>query len=331
MVIEVATPMRNVLVALQELATIVWFAVPVLMLAACGAGIWISGRALAPVERITAGARAITARDLSARLPLPAAEDELHRLTGTLNGMLERLERSFNRIRQFTADASHELRAPLTLIHTAAEFSLRRERGLDELQLAMRKVLAESKRTIKLVDDLLLLARTDLEPAFPETGVVVDLGAILTEAAETASTLASARSIQVSIELPPAPVEVKGDDLALRRVLLILADNAVKYTPEGGRIWLSVRARPEQAEVEVRDTGIGISAEDLPRVFDRFWRADKVRTRELGGTGLGLAIARSVVEQHHGTIAAMSRPGAGSTFLVRLPLVPGLAAAAPRS
>jgi heavy metal sensor kinase len=324
MVIEVAEPVRNVLLALGELTTLTWFAVPFLMLAACGAGFWMSGRALAPIGRIAERARAITAQDLSARLPLPAAEDELHRLTTTLNDMLGRLELSFARIRQFTADGSHELRAPLTLIHTAAELSLRRERSRDDLVAAMTKVLAETKRTMKLVDDLLLLARTDCEPASAHRSVIVDLCGLLKETAETAATLAAPKSIEVSLQSVPGPLEVTGNDLALRRVLLILTDNAVKYTPGGGKISLGLRANGHagngHAEIEVNDTGIGISAEDLPKVFDRFWRADKARTRELGGTGLGLAIAQSVIAQHGGTITAVSRPGVGSTFTVRLPL-----------
>jgi signal transduction histidine kinase len=232
--------------------------------------------------------------------------------------MLDRIESSFSRIRQFTADASHELRAPLTLIQTAAEFSLRRNRSREELVDAMQKILRGSQRTTQLVNNLLFLARTD-GSASPFEPAIVNLTALVADLQDEAFTLAAVRQIAASFTLPGAGVEVAGDEASLSRLLLILIDNAVKYTMPGGKVSIELRSQAEAAVVIVRDTGIGIDKDDLPLIFDRFWRADKVRSREMGGTGLGLSIAKWIVEQHGGTLEVESEPGAGSTFFVTLP------------
>ena len=244
----------------------------------------MSRRALAPVDRITRDARLISISNLSRRLEVPRARDELQRLTQTLNEMLDRLDKSVRRMVQFTADASHELRAPLTLIHTAAEFSLRRERKPEELLDAMRKVVRESERTASLVDNLLVLAHsgTDEFRAGP-----VDLAGVAHNVYEQVVTLAKPKQIQVSIDVADESAIVQGDDQALSRLFLILLDNAVKYTPDGGQICFQVHSRDSHVEAIVRDTGIGIAADDLPHIYDRFWRADKVRSRNLGGAGWG--------------------------------------------
>ena len=214
-------------------AILLLLAVPALLLAALG-GFWLSGRALAPVDRITTEARRISISNLETRLEPPAAKDELHRLVLTLNEMLERIDSAVKRMVQFTADASHELRAPLTLIHTAAEFSLRRERTREDLLDAMRKIVRESDRTSRLVDDLLLLARADsgndgsaLTP--------LDLCASARNAVEQAMILAEPKDIRVAADIPSEPIPVDGDERALSRLWLILLDNAIKYTNPGGQ------------------------------------------------------------------------------------------------
>lgn len=316
--VEVAEPLRSYNQALHRFQELLWRWFPVLLALATFGGYWISNRALLPVDRITRDTRAISASNLSARLALPRAKDELYRLSETLNQMLDRIESAFGRVRQFTADASHELRAPLTLIHTAAEFSLRRNRSREELVEAMQKILRESQRTTKLVDNLLLLARGDASSSVFEPGVV-NLTALLADLRDEALMLAGGRQISISFVLPNAALEVSGDEASLSRLFLILVDNAIKYTMPGGAVFVELSSLAGAAEIAVRDTGIGIARDDLPLIFDRFWRADKVRSREMGGTGLGLSIAKWIVEQHGGTLEVESELGAGSTFRVRLP------------
>ena len=319
--IQVAEPMHEFEESLERFVGLMLVLAPIFLLLATLGGFWMSSRALAPVDRITSDARAIGIANLSARLRMPSAKDELQRLTETLNQMLDRLETAVTRIVQFTADASHELRAPLTLIHTAAEFSLRRERTREELVDAMRKIVRESARTSRLVDDLLLLARADSGTADLRL-TLTDLAATGREATDQAAILAEPKNIQVSTEIPVEPVLMNGDEQALARLCLILLDNAVKYTNEGGRVTFAVRSSDSHAEVLVSDTGIGIAAPDLPHIYDRFWRADKVRSRASGGAGLGLSIARWIVERHGGEIQIASEPGLGSQVLVRFPQAP---------
>ena len=291
---------------------------PFFLLLASAGGFWMSSRALAPVDRITQDARAISVTNLSARLEIPPAKDELHRLTQTLNEMLDRVEAEVKRIVQFTADASHELRAPLTLIHTAAEFSLRRERTREDLVDAMRKIVRESERTARLVDDLLLLARADSNTHELRLAPT-DISSTGRDAAELAATLARAKNIQVSADIPRDPLIVAGNEQLLEQLWLILLDNAVKYTPQGGQIRFAMHAVDSHLETTVADTGIGIAPSDLPHVYDRFWRADKVRSA-MRGAGLGLSIARWIVESHHGEIEIASEAGRGSQVTVRFPL-----------
>ena len=318
--IHVAEPMHEFEESMERFQGMLLVASPLFLILASLGGFWMSRRALAPVDRITRDARLISISNLSRRLEVPRAKDELQRLTQTLNEMLDRIDKSVRRMVQFTADASHELRAPLTLIHTAAEFSLRRERKPEELLEAMRKVVRESERTASLVDNLLVLARAD-SGTDELRAAPVDLAGVAHNVYKQVVTLAKPKQIQVSIDVADESVIVQGDDQALSRLMLILLDNAVKYTADGGQICFQVHLADSQAEVTVRDTGIGIAAADLPHIYDRFWRADKVRSRNLGGAGLGLSIAHWIVEQHGGEIGARSEMGKGSEFTVRLPSI----------
>ena len=323
--VQVAEPLHEFDESTERFTKVLLVLGPLFLAVASFGGFWISSRALSPVDKISRDARRISLSSLSSRrLEVPAAEDELKRLTRTLNEMLDRIDTAVTRIVQFTADASHELRAPLTLIHTAAEFSLRRDRTREDLLEAMRKIERESQRTSRLVDDLLLLARADSGDDQLEL-VPTDLLRSVANAADQALTLAEAKNIQVSTDIPVTPVIVNADDEALARLWLILLDNAVKYTDAGGRIQIGVRIAGATAEVAVSDTGVGIAAEDLPHVFDRFWRADKVRSRAMGGAGLGLAIAKWIAERHGADIAIRSEPGSGSAVVVRLPVIPDFA------
>ena len=318
-----AEPQRKFAGVLGAFTGVVLLSMPLILAAATACGVWLGRRALAPVARIADDARAITESSLSSRLAVPTSGDELQQLSETLNDMLDRIEQSFTRTRQFTADASHELRAPMTLIYTAAQHALRRERSHGELVESLQKILRESQRTARLIDDLLSLARGD---AGSEGAALqpVDAGPVLRDVAEQAGVMGAARGIAIDLEIDDRPLTVDADEAQLRRLLLILADNAVKYTPEGGRVTLIGRVEAGEVRLSVADTGPGIAADDLPRVFERFWRADRVRSRDGGGTGLGLAIARQIAERHHARLDASSEPGRGATFTLALPLAAAL-------
>jgi signal transduction histidine kinase len=280
-------------------------------------GYWLSGRALGPVDQIIDEARAIDPANLSARLSVPASGDELQRLSETLNEMLGRVEQSLLQVRQFTADASHELRAPMTLIYTAAQFALRRGRGPDELKASLQKILREAKRCTELINQLLWLARADAGGSQTEL-VPTDLAVLVGDIVSEVMVLAADKELNVCSSLPETPIRALLDEASFRRMLLILLDNAIKYTPRAGTITVRVWEVVGEAVIAVADTGPGISVDDLPFIFDRFWRADKVRSRDAGGTGLGLAIAREIAERHKAKLMVESSVGYGTTFTVRL-------------
>jgi heavy metal sensor kinase len=317
--VDVAVALGELQEALDQFRWAVLVLVPCGILAAALGGYWISRRALAPVDRIASTARAITARDLGRRLDVPATGDELQRLTETLNAMLDRLEAAFRETTRFTADASHELRSPISVIRTSAEIALRRDRSVEEYREALAGILHESERTSVLVQDLLTLTRADAGVDALQRKPL-DLRVLLEDMRDSLSTLCAQASLDLHIELPDQPVPTSGDSAALGRLVRILMDNAVKYTPAPGRVSLSLKTTPDGAVVEVADTGIGIGADDLPKVFNRFYRADKARTHDSGGAGLGLSIARWIAEQHGASIAIESESGHGCRVRVQLPL-----------
>ena len=320
LILCVADPQRKYDGALTTFTMVLALSMPFILAAATVCGVWLGRRALAPVARITEDARTISETNLSARLLVPQSDDELQQLSETLNEMLARIEQSFTRTRQFTADASHELRAPLTLIHTAAQFSLRRERSREELVDCLRKILRESQRTTALIDDLLLLARgdADREVAALEP---IDAAPLVRDVAEQAIAMGAARNIQVALRLDVDHLPVRANEAQLRRLLIILVDNALKYTAPGGGVAVIGGVSRTEVEIAVGDTGAGIAREDLPHVFERFWRADKVRSRQAGGTGLGLAIAKQIADQHGATLDVESELGHGSVFTILLPRI----------
>lgn len=316
--IQVAAPMKEFYEALYRFRVILWLALlPLLLVAAIG-GYLISMRALRPVDRITEAAESISISSLADRLEVPGTSDELQRLSETLNRMLARLNSSVQRISQFTADASHELRAPVSLIRTTAELAVRSGRTNEEYHEDMVQILAESERTSRLIDSLLLLARADAGEDRLQRELT-DVRVSLQGALEQGQKLADEHGIGLSTFLPPRPIVVLGDSDALRRLFLILVDNAIKYSLPGGCVQVQLVVEGGNASCSVSDSGIGIPTEDLDHIFDRFWRADKVRSRGMGGAGLGLSIARWIALQHEGMIVVTSQPGKGSTFTVKLP------------
>jgi heavy metal sensor kinase len=316
--VQLAAPLAQVSDVLLRLLWLLVLSIPVVLILASLGGYWMSRRALAPVDAITSTARSISEHSLSRRLASLKTADELQRLAETFNQMMDRLETAFKRITQFTADASHELRTPTALIRTTVELSLRRDRSNDEYREALGQILEEAVRMGILIDNLMTLARMD-SGAEALGFASVDIAAILGEASLAGQPLALSKQIQLDREIPHIPIVVNGDAHALRRLFLILIDNAVKYTATGGRVFIALNTNGKDAIAKVRDTGIGISAEDQPAIFERFYRADKARSRE-SGAGLGLSIARWIAEAHGAEILVESAVGQGSTFEVRIPL-----------
>ncbi len=281
----------------------------------------ITGRALRPVDEIIGEVSALTdGRSLHRRLPQAEGDDELARLSATLNAMIARLEQSFSGLRRFTADASHELKTPLTVLRADIERAMSAGPRSTEGLVALEEALQETARMADLVESLLTLARAD-EGRFDLHREPVALVPLVIDVAETAQILGEEAGLKVSVT-PLEEATVLGDALRLRQLFLNLVTNAVKYTSRGGRVDLSLVRRGDMVEFAVRDTGFGIAGADLPYVFDRFWRADRARSRtsERGGVGLGLAISQYLAHAHGGSITVASRLGRGSTFTVSLPM-----------
>lgn len=311
---QMAAPMDNSYTVLSRFGWLLLGSIPVLVALASVGGYAMSRRALAPIHRITEEARLITAEHLSRRLAVPAARDELQRLSLTLNEMIDRLQQAFRKITHFTADASHELRTPVSLIRSTAELALMTSRDEEAYRTALRDNLEEAVRMTDLIDDLLTLARADSGDA--SLGfATLNVADSLQEAFIQAKPLGAANGIDMRLDATEGMM-VTGDSSAVRRLFLILIDNGIKYTPSGG--WLSASARRQSDEVivELRDSGVGISEEDLPNIFERFYRADKARSGTVG-FGLGLSLAKCIATSHDATIEVDSSPGHGSTFRVR--------------
>jgi heavy metal sensor kinase len=318
MVAQIAAPTAN----LEKEYRAAWWTLgtigPVALLVACVGGSFLASRALAPIEQITETAERISAEKLTERLNVERSDDELGRLSTTLNRMFDRLQESIGEMRRFTADAAHELRSPLTVIRTEAEVALRTPRSADAYRQVIETTLEEVSRLSDLVNQLLTLSRHDagIQIASSEE---VPLDALLHDVAEKLHTLAEQKQITLTIiDLPD--VTIAGDDVLLSQVFYNLVNNAVHYTNSNGKITVSGELVGNDICVAVEDTGNGIASEHLSRLFDRFYRVDDSRTRASGGTGLGLAICRSIVESHHGQITVHSEVGKGSKFAVYLPV-----------
>ncbi len=276
----------------------------------------LAGNALQPVSEMIETARAIAlSRGFSRRLSVGSPNDELGQLAQAFNEMLTSLEKAYSTQQRFVADASHELRAPLTAIRGNLDLLDRmKEMPSEERQYTLAQVRREVERLSRLVNDLLVLARADAGQVLQVRPVELD--ALVIEAHRQA--LAMANGVEVRLA-HAEPALVQGDEDRLKQLLLVLLDNAIRYTPAGGRVTLWLRPEPPWVAVGVEDTGIGIEPQDLPHIFERFWRADRARSRDSGGTGLGLAIAKWIVDQHGGEITVDSTPGKGSRFTVHLP------------
>jgi heavy metal sensor kinase len=319
LVVFAAAPEAGNLLVLENFWRGLLASAPILLLISSAAGYWISRKALQPVDKITATARSISIRNLSGRIPVAETGDELQRLAETCNAMLERLDSAVNQIKRFTADASHELRGPLSFTRTVAEVALRNSDVDPESRRAFEDIVDEAAKASVLLEDMLTLARADsgslskaLEP--------LDLTEVIEEAFGIAGPLANERSLTLSLSCTTDKiVRVLGDFSSLRRLLWILLDNALKYTEAPGRIEVELSAGSAEAILLVRDSGIGIAETDLPHIFDRFYRADPSRG-QVEGSGLGLAIAKWIVEAHHAELRVFSEERRGTTFQLVFPL-----------
>jgi two-component system, OmpR family, heavy metal sensor histidine kinase CusS len=291
---------------------------PMLLLISSACGYWLSRRALKPVDRIAAAARSISIRNLSERLPVARTSDEIERLAETCNEMLARLEGAVNQIKQFTADASHELRGPLSFVRTVAEVALRNPRSDGDSRAALKDIVEETAKATVLLEDMLTLARADAERG-AKTLEPLNLTEVVEQACEMAQPLADERQLQLSISVGARQVNVLGDFAALRPLVWILLDNALKYTKDPGTIEVALNATAKLATVMVRDTGAGISEADLPHIFDRFYRADPSRS-QVEGTGLGLSIAKWIADIHHAELTVASELQKGTAFQLAFPI-----------
>ncbi|HEV2390851.1 MAG TPA: ATP-binding protein [Verrucomicrobiae bacterium] len=318
--IETGAPMDEVQADSRHWLIFLITMLPIVVAIALGGGYVLVKRALAPVDRIAASAESISSTNLSERLPLAQTGDELERLSLALNHMIERLDAAFEHSRRFVADASHELRTPLTVLRGEIETMVREPQLTDESRERLGSALEEVERLTNIVEGLFAISRLDAGEAAAEW-VKFDLALLATSTADQMSLLAEDKRIEVTCAAPSA-VWVQGDRARMKQVIVNLLDNAIKYTPEGGAVHLSVGMQNAKAMLEVVDNGPGIPPEVLPRIFERFFRVDQARSRDQGGAGLGLSIVKSICTAHHGRVEASSSPGQGSRFRVELPLVP---------
>lgn len=313
-VAEEETPIRE---HLETLFWIMGFGLPVAVLIAALTGYHLAKRALAPVNEMAERAGAIGADNLGDRLPVTNPGDEVGRLAMVINDLLSRLERSFAAMKRFTSDASHELRTPLTAIRTVGEVGLRNDSGPAAYRETIGSMLEDVGRLTHLVEAMLMLSRAEAGriPVNRQDGSVAEL---VEDVAAQLNVLAEEKNQTIAVSAT-GPTRAKIDPIIVRTALMNLADNAIRYSPPGTRIEISVRGLESSVEVAVRDQGPGISPEHQQRLFERFYRVDEARSRQDGGAGLGLSIARWAVEAHDGRLEVSSRPGAGSVFTVTLP------------
>jgi two-component system, OmpR family, sensor kinase len=345
-IVQVASSLEDVEDALNTLFIILIITVPSALIAASLGGQFLANKALKPVDRITQAARLITHQNLNQRIEPPRVKDEIWRLIETFNEMISRLDKSFHQMKQFTTDASHELKTPLTILRGEVEVALRKDRSSQEYQEILQSNLEEINRMSHIVNDLLLLSKADRGDVRLNREDV-DLTEVLDQIVDQIQILAHSKNLKIETTNHQERTHVLGDSLRIRELFLNLIENAIKYTEDGGSIQIRIEreaahpsapVQPEGrieaaspppteedlgiAKIVVSDTGIGIAREDQEKIFDRFYRVDKARSREQGGSGLGLSICKWIVEAHQGEIKVESELGKGSSFIVKLPIGP---------
>ena len=316
LLVQVATSLVENERELGELIVILLAAGALAVACTLGGGYLLARKALAPVDRMAAATDEITANRLDRRLEVPNPNDELGRLARTLNGMIARLQRSFEEVRRFTADAAHELRTPLAILRNEAEVALRVPRDSEAYRTSLEEILEEIEHLSKLSEALMFLFREDAGLGV-QTRNTISLDELARELSEHMRVVADERNQELAVQAS-SPCFVQGNEEQLRRLLFNLMDNAIKFTPTGGTIQVIVDCQKDQARVIVADSGVGISSEHLSHIFDRFYRVDSARSRT-EGSGLGLSICRSIAEAHQGHLEVESRPGLGTRVTLTMP------------
>jgi heavy metal sensor kinase len=315
----VAEPLSVIDEGLRRLRLNFFAGVPLILLLASVGGYFLARKSLAPIDLMNRQTQRITAENLSARLDVTNPRDEPGRLGATINGLLARLEESFKQQQRFIADASHELRTPLAVLRGETEVALEKERGPEDYRQSLSLIKEEAERLSRIVEDLFILAQQPIDaPTLIKKPI--RLNKIVDDCVRAAQVLAARKALRLSMNGGSPSLTLNGDEELLKRMLLNLLDNAVKYTSEGGQISVELSALDGHARIVVRDTGPGIPEKDQPYIFDRFYRVDTARSRAMGGAGLGLSIAHLIVKAHGGEIGVASAPGRGSVFTVELPL-----------
>ena len=305
---------------LDEYMRIYLWSVPMVLVVAGGVGWFLAVHALGPFEEVARTAEQITSEKLNTQIENPHKEEEVQRLVQSFNAMVARLSQSFDQMRRFNADVAHELRTPLAILQGESEIALRSESLPEDIRTVLISNLEELGRLTRIVNDILMLSEVEAGAQLLVTEPI-NLKPLIGDLADQMQLLAMERSLEIQVhDLPDAIVEA--DDLWMRRAVLNLLDNAIKYSREGGKIQIAMSNEAGKVRISVRDEGIGISKRDQPHIFDRLFRADPARSRSSGGSGLGLALVKWVVEAHHGKITVTSAPDQGADFQVELPLAP---------
>ncbi len=316
--IEAASPLRKEDDALDDLVEALFVLDPVLLIVALLGGYFLIQKTLTPVRNIVLSAKKITAEDLSHRIEAVDTKDEIGELVETFNDMISRLEKSFIQIKQFSSDVAHELKTPITAIRGMSEVILRKERPKKEYIDAFKNIVEETINMQVIIDNLLFLSRTEAQDVRYSFKTIA-LDEVLLEVFESMEILAKEKKVRLILSRLQQ-VSIKGDRNLIKRLFSNLIDNAVKYTHKGGKVEVFLERNDNFARFSVKDTGIGISKDELPYIFNRFYKADETRHRDGGGSGLGLSIVQRIAQLHKGRIDVESIPDKGSTFAVFLPI-----------